>query len=59
MSSKPTLEIGSQYFAEIGKITHGGHFLTHIEGCVVFVRGAMTGEQAQVLITHKRQKVYF
>lgn len=59
MSSKPTLKIGSQYFAEIGKITHGGHFLTHIEGCVVFVRGAMTGEQAQVLITHKRQKVYF
>lgn len=58
MSSKTTLEIGSQYFAEIGKITHGGHFLTHIEGCVVFVRGAMTGEQAQVLITHKRQKVY-
>ncbi len=59
MSSKSTLEIGKQYVAEIGNIAHGGHFVTHVEGCVVFVRGAMTGERANILVTHKRQKVYF
>ena len=59
MSSKPTLNVGDHYIAEIGKIAHGGHFVTHVEGCVVFVRGAMTGEHAKILITHKRQKVYF
>ncbi len=59
MSSKPILEIGKQYVAEIGNIAHGGHFVTHVEGCVVFVRGALTGELANILVTHKRQKVYF
>jgi tRNA/tmRNA/rRNA uracil-C5-methylase (TrmA/RlmC/RlmD family) len=59
MSSKPTLNLGDHYTAEIGKIAHGGHFVTHVEGCVVFVRGAMTGERAKILITHTRQKVYF
>ncbi len=59
MSSKSTLEIGKQYVAEIGNVAHGGHFVTHVEGCVVFVRGAMTGERANILVTHKRQKVYF
>ena len=59
MSSKPALNVGDHYTAEIGKIAHGGHFVTHVEGCVVFVRGAMTGERAKILITHKRQKVYF
>jgi tRNA/tmRNA/rRNA uracil-C5-methylase (TrmA/RlmC/RlmD family) len=59
MTSKPTLEIGKDYVADIGNIAHGGHFVTHIDGCVVFVRGALTGEQALVRITHKRQKVYF
>ena len=59
MSSKPTLTVGDRYNAEIGKVAHGGHFVTHVEGCVVFVRGAMTGERAKILITHKRQKVYF
>lgn len=59
MTSKGVLEIGKKYVAEIGKIAHGGHFITHVEGCVVFVRGALTGERAEVEITHKRQKVYF
>jgi len=59
MTSKPVLEIGKEYLGEIGKIAHGGHFLTHIDGNVVFVRGALTGEQALIRITHKRQKVYF
>lgn len=59
MTSKQVLEIGKQYLADIGKIAHGGHFVTHVEGCVVFVRGALTGEQALIQITHKRQKVYF
>jgi tRNA/tmRNA/rRNA uracil-C5-methylase (TrmA/RlmC/RlmD family) len=59
MTSKSVLEIGKKYSAVVGNIAHGGHFVTHIEGCVVFVRGAMTGEEAVVEITHKRQKVYF
>lgn len=59
MTSKPVPEIGKQYVADIGNVAHGGHFITHIEGCVVFVRGALTGEQAVIQITHKRQKVYF
>jgi len=59
MTSKGTLEIGKKYTAVIGNIAHGGHFVTHVEGCVVFVRGALTGEEAIVEITHKRQKVYF
>lgn len=59
MTSKPALEIGKHYLADVGNIAHGGHFVTHIEGCVVFVRGALTGEQALIQITHKRQKVYF
>ena len=59
MSSKPVLNVGDFYIAEIGKIAHGGHFVTHVEGCVVFVRGAMTGERSKIRITHKRQKVYF
>jgi tRNA/tmRNA/rRNA uracil-C5-methylase (TrmA/RlmC/RlmD family) len=59
MTSKPGLEIGKQYLAEIGNVAHGGHFITHIEGCVVFVRGALTGEQAVIQITHKRQKVFY
>ncbi len=59
MTSRRALEIGKDYVANIGNIAHGGHFVTHIEGCVVFVRGALTGEQAVVRITHKRQKVYF
>lgn len=59
MTSKGALEIGKRYFAQIGNIAHGGHFVTHVEGCVVFVRGALTGERAEVEITHKRQKVYF
>lgn len=59
MTSKPSLEIGKQYVAEIGNIAHGGHFVTHVQGCIVFVRGALTGERAKVLITHTRKKVYF
>ncbi len=59
MTSKGTLEIGNKYTAVVGNIAHGGHFVTHVEGCVVFVRGALTGEEAIVEITHKRQKVYF
>ena len=59
MTSKGMLEIGKKYTAVIGNIAHGGHFVTHVEGCVVFVRGALTGEEAIVEITHKRQKVYF
>lgn len=59
MTSKGALEIGKKYTALIGNIAHGGHFVTHVEGCVVFVRGALTGERAVVEITHKRQKVYF
>lgn len=59
MTSRNLLEIGKKYVAEIGNIAHGGHFVSHIEGCTVFVRGALTGEQAVVEITHKRQKVYF
>jgi tRNA/tmRNA/rRNA uracil-C5-methylase (TrmA/RlmC/RlmD family) len=53
------LQIGKKYTAVIGNIAHGGHFVTHVDGCVVFVRGAITGEEAIVEITHKRQKVYF
>lgn len=59
MTSKGMLEIGKKYTALIGNIAHGGHFVTHVEGCVVFVRGAATGEQAIIEITRKRQKVYF
>jgi tRNA/tmRNA/rRNA uracil-C5-methylase (TrmA/RlmC/RlmD family) len=59
MSSKPALNVGAEYEAEIGNIAHGGHFVTHVQGCVVFVRGGMTGERANILVTHKRQKVYF
>ena len=59
MTSRPALEIGKNYVAEIGNVAHGGHFIAHVEGCVVFVRGALTGEQAIINITHKRQKVYF
>jgi len=59
MTSRPQLEIGQEYVAQIGTIAHGGHCITHVNGCVVFVRGAITGEQASILITHKRQKVFF
>jgi len=59
MTSRPQLEIGKEYVAEIGAIAHGGHCVTYVNGCVVFVRGALTGEQASILITHKRQKVFF
>ena len=59
MTSKGALEIGKRYTALVGNIAHGGHFVTHVEGCVVFVRGALTGEEAIIEITHKRQKVYF
>jgi len=59
MTSSPALEIGKLYVAEIGNIAHGGHFVTHVQGCIVFVRGALTGERAKILVTHKRQKVYF
>jgi len=36
---------------EIGPVAHGGHFVARYEGQVVFVRGGITGEVVDILIT--------
>jgi tRNA/tmRNA/rRNA uracil-C5-methylase (TrmA/RlmC/RlmD family) len=43
--------VGTQFEAQIGKVAHGGHFVTRYDGRVVFVRHALPGETVRVQIT--------
>ncbi len=52
-----TLEVGQILTLEIGPVAHGGHFIARHEGRVIFVRHALTGEVAKVLITQVTSKI--
>src|ERR1035437_1117694 len=43
--------VGTQFEAQIGKVAHGGHFVTRDDERVVFVRHALPGETVRVQIT--------
>jgi tRNA/tmRNA/rRNA uracil-C5-methylase (TrmA/RlmC/RlmD family) len=43
--------VGTQFEAQIGKVAHGGHFVTRHDERVVFVRHALPGETVRVQIT--------
>ena len=47
--------VGTQFEAKIGKVAHGGHFVTRHDGRVVFVRHALPGERVRVQITDGRE----
>lgn len=51
MTSPTSLGVGSLVEAEIGPVAHGGHFVARVDGRVIFVRHAITGERALVRIT--------
>lgn len=54
-----SLTVGDRVEVNVSKVVHGGHFLAHFGGHTIFVRGALTGEMAEIQITSKRNKVYF
>ncbi len=43
--------IGDSFEAEIEKVAHGGHFIVRHEGAVFFVRHAIPGERARVVVS--------
>jgi len=47
--------VGTQFEAQIGKVAHGGHFVTRYDGRVVFVRHALPGETVRVKVTDGRE----
>ncbi|MBA3021203.1 class I SAM-dependent RNA methyltransferase [Propionicimonas sp.] len=52
-----SLEVGQVLRSvEIGPVAHGGHFVTRYSGQVVFVRGGLTGELADVEVTEANRK---
>lgn len=52
-----TLQVGQVLAGlEIGPVAHGGHFVARYQGQVVFVRGGLTGELADVQITEVVKK---
>lgn len=52
-----TLQVGQVLAGlEIGPVAHGGHFVARHQGQVVFVRGGLTGELADVQITEVVKK---
>ena len=53
------LAVGSTVTLDIGKVAHGGHFVAHHEGRVIFVRHAITGEKVSVKITSISKKLAF
>ncbi len=52
--SVPALAPGQTHTVTIEKVAHGGAGLAHIDGAVVFVAGAIPGQQVQVTVTKKR-----
>ncbi len=45
------LTVGDLVEADIGPVAHGGHFVARVDGRVIFVRHALTGERVLVRIT--------
>ena len=43
--------VGDIFEADIEKVAHGGHFIARHEGAVFFVRHAIPGERARIVIT--------
>ena len=43
--------VGDFFEADIEKVAHGGHFIARHEGAVFFVRHAIPGERARIVIT--------
>ena len=43
--------VGDIFEADIEKVAHGGHFIARHEGTVFFVRHAIPGERARIVIT--------
>lgn len=41
---------------EIGPVAHGGHFVARHDGRVLFIRGALTGEIVDVLVTEVNRR---
>ena len=48
---KRTLVVGEVIEVTIEKVAHGGHFIARHEGCVIFVRHAISGEKCRIQIT--------
>ena len=53
---KEKVEVGEEFTLEIGAMVHGGHCLAHPRGNTAFVRHALAGEVARILITEVRSK---
>ncbi len=45
------MEVGAESELVIGPVAHGGHWVARLDGRVVFVRHALSGERARVRIT--------
>lgn len=58
MSSSPNtaLKMGQTYTVSIEKVTHGGAGLATIDGCAVFVQGAIPGQQVEIVLTKKKER---
>jgi tRNA/tmRNA/rRNA uracil-C5-methylase (TrmA/RlmC/RlmD family) len=57
VSDQADLSVGDERIVEIGPIAHGGHFIAHSDGRTLFVRHALTGEQARVRVTSVNRKI--
>ena len=53
------LNIGDIVTLDIGKIAHGGHFISKVNNQIVFVRHGISGEVANVKITAINSKFAF
>lgn len=51
------LSIGDVIEIEIKDIAHGGHFIAHHDGQVIFVRHAISGEKVKAKITRVNNKI--
>jgi tRNA/tmRNA/rRNA uracil-C5-methylase (TrmA/RlmC/RlmD family) len=51
--SEHGLRVGQQVVVDVGPVAHGGHCVARHEGQVLFVRHALPGESAEVVVTGK------
>ena len=55
--AKTAVHVGDQAIVDIGSVAHGGHFIAHLSGHTVFVRHALPGERARIVITDVASKI--
>lgn len=55
--SQPGLRVGDRVEVVIGPVAHGGHCIAHSHGKTIFVRHAIPGERALIVITGRNARI--